>query len=197
MKLRGKEKTRQIDEFDGESKFGNTTLWPGQIYAYIYKASRPSLYDDGNVRFQWYDSLPIVLVTHVSGKYVRGINLNLCNMGLRAYVLNALWNLDQEFYKKGAMKMTEKGTAPISNNVAKIFLSDELEKKFLDHITMTCKLRNTDMIYRTYNTEKIKDIRMLEVWQYKYIPFLEYTGDLKQEILKTIWSVTGVDKVVI
>ena len=197
MKVRGKDKARQIDEYDGESLFGNKTLFPGQIYAFIYKASKPTVYDDGNIKFEYFDSLPIVLVTHIEREKVRGINLNLCNIALRTFIINALHNLDLEFYNRKNLDMYANKQAPISNNVAKVFLNKETELAFFNHIKNECKLTNVGMIYRTYNTNSIKEIRMLEVWQHKYIPFLKYTGDLKQEILNLIYKVTGIDKLVL
>ncbi len=197
MKVRGKDKARQIDEYDGESLFGNRTLYPGQIYAFIYRAEKPSVYDDGTIKFEYYDSLPIVLVTHVEREQVRGINLNLCNTALRAVVINTLHNLDMEFYTRKNLDMYASKQAPISNNVAKVFLNKETELAFFNHIKKECNLKNVGMIYRTYNSKSIHEIRMLEVWQHKYIPFLNYTGDLKQEILKLIYKVTGIDRLVL
>ena len=49
MKLWGKKKARQIDEYDGESLFNKKTLYPGQIYAFMYDASKPTVYDDGKI----------------------------------------------------------------------------------------------------------------------------------------------------
>ena len=74
------------------------------------------------------------LITHVENKIVRGINLNLCDYGLRAYILNALHNLDLEFYERKNMEMAENKQAPISNNVAKTFLNKQTEQAFYEYI---------------------------------------------------------------
>lgn len=140
MKLWGKEKARQIDEYDGESLFGNTTLYPGNIYVFLYKADKPTLYDDGRIRFEYYDNMPIVLVTHVEKGVIRGVNLNLCNKALRALVLNTLHNLDLEFFDKGGMRMAGKGHAPISKNVTVTFLNPEKEKAFYEAIRIQAGL---------------------------------------------------------
>ena len=147
--------------------------------------------------FKFTDRLPIVLVTHVEGKRFRGINLNLCNYALRTFILNTLFNLDMEFYKRGNLEMANKGRAPISNNAAKVFLNEATEKQFFDYIIQNCKLQNTDILYRWYSVDNIKEIRMIEVWQYKYIPFLKYDGEIKQDVLNTIYQAVGIDKVVI
>lgn len=193
MKLYGKEKARDIDEYDGESLFKGTTLYPGQIYAFIYKADKPTVYNDGKIKFEYYDSLPIVLITHVENKIVRGINLNLCDYGLRAYILNALHNLDLEFYKRKNMDMAENKQAPISNNVARTFLNKQTEQAFYEYIKNSCKIKNTGFIYRTYSIDKIKNVRMIEVWQHKYIPFLTYTGEMKHDILNTVHKIMNVN----
>lgn len=140
MKLYGKEKARQIDEYDGESLFSNTTLYPGHIYAFIYKAKNPSIYDDGQIKFTYSDTLPIVLVTHAEPTYIRGINLNLCSYPMRAYVLNTLHNLDLQFYRRGNLDIATKNKAPISENVMKTFMTLEKEKAFFDFIKDNCKL---------------------------------------------------------
>ena len=140
MRLRGKEKARQLDEFDGETLFGANTLYPSQIYAFIYEAKNLSTYRFNGKEFKFTDRLPIVLVTHVEGRRFRGINLNLCNYALRTFILNTLFNLDMEFYKRGNLEMANKGRAPISNNAAKVFLNEATEKKFFDYIIQNCKL---------------------------------------------------------
>ena len=197
MRLRGKEKARQLDEFDGETLFGANTLYPSQIYAFIYEAKNLSTYRFNGKEFKFTDRLPIVLVTHVEGRRFRGINLNLCNYALRTFILNTLFNLDREFYKRGNLEMANKGRAPISNNAAKVFLNEATEKKFFDYIIQNCKLQNTDILYRWYSVDHIKEIRMIEVWQYKYIPFLKYDKEIKQDVLNTIYQAVGIDKVVI
>ena len=60
MRLRGKEKARQLDEFDGETLFGANTLYPSQIYAFIYEAKNPSTYRFNGKEFKFTDRLPIV-----------------------------------------------------------------------------------------------------------------------------------------
>jgi hypothetical protein len=193
LKLKGKAKARQIDEYDGETLFGNTTLIPGNIYIFLYKAENPTLYDDGKIKFMFYDSMPIVLVTHTQNKVIRGINLNLCNPALRAGVINTLHNLDLQFYNRGGMLMAGKQQAPISQSVSKTFLDPQKEKMFIDAIAQEYKLKNTNVLIRNYNIDRIQQIRMVENWQHKYIPFLTYTGEVKQDVLQLIWKVCGMD----
>ena len=189
--LRSQAKLTDIDEYDGESNFGNTTLYPGCIYIFQYMAKTPSIYDDGKQKFTWFDSLPIVLVTEIKNNIVSGINLNLCNMAIKTQVINTLMNLDINFYKDGAERMAYSGKRPYSEYVASVFMNQDKKKAFYEYITRTCQLAYTGFIYRTYSISNIRNPRMLEIWQYKYIPFLRYNGELKNEILTRIWNISG------
>ena len=88
----GDEKSMGLDEYDSE-RYTNKTLFPGHIYNFIYKADRPTIYNDGKMKFEYYDSYPLVLITHIDQNMVRGINLNLCNFALRTHILNSLLKL--------------------------------------------------------------------------------------------------------
>lgn len=193
--LRGQEKVKGLDQYDGESLFGSETLYPGQIYGFMYKAETPSVYTLGNKEFKFYDKLPLVLITHVRGNMIRGINLNLCSPALKTFIINALMNLDLEFYNKECEIMVHNKKAPISNKVATVFLNTKTEREFIQYIAKTCNLKNTDILYRQYQIDTIKDIRMIEVWQYKYIPFLTYNGELKKDVLEAIYMATGTSNV--
>ena len=193
-KMYGPKKARQVDEYDGEGLFDGTTLLPGQIYIFLYEAKEPVVYERGNEKLTFYDSTPILLVTHVGKGVVSGINLNLCNRAVRAYTINALHNLDLEFYNRKHLVDANSGRAPFSQNVARVFTNRETESAFLKHIVTECKLVQPDVLYRTYNIGRIQQIRMLEVWHHIHIPFLAYHGELKKEILAAIYHLTYQDR---
>ena len=56
-------------------------------------------------------------------------------------------------------------------------------------------LKNEGFIFRTYNINKIKDIRFIEPWQWQYIPFLKYKQSVKESILTMIQNITGINKI--
>lgn len=191
--LRGWQKIYEIDGYDGESAMGDTVIFPGTVYAFQYQAKQPSVYESGNVKFEWYDSFPIVLVTeNINDTLISGINLNLCSPPVRAQIINLLYNIDENFYiKSGAEKMAINGKKPLSEEVMKTFMNPASKKEFLDMVVKTCNLKYAGFISRYYNIQNIKNPRLIETWQYKYLPFLRYTGDLKDEVLKLIWSISG------
>lgn len=93
---RGKEKAMGLDEYDSESN-SKLTLIPGHIYMFKYVTDTTTKYNDGRVKFEYYDTLPLVLCTGNNKNIIQGINLNLCNYDLRTLILNDIYNLDPNF----------------------------------------------------------------------------------------------------
>lgn len=191
---RGKEKAMGLDEYDSESN-SNLTLIPGHIYAFKYITNNPTKYDDGKLKFEYFDSLPIVLCTSNNKNIIQGINLNLCNYGLRTLILNDVYNIDPEFFNHNASIQAHQGLTPISKNISMFFANKDNISKFLNYIKLKYKLSNTSLIFRTYNVNKIKDIRFIEPWQWQYIPFINYKQSVKESILQLIQHITGIDKI--
>ena len=51
-----------LDEYDSESN-SKLTLIPGHIYMFKYVTDTTTKYNDGRVKFEYYDTLPLVLCT--------------------------------------------------------------------------------------------------------------------------------------
>ena len=63
------------------------------------------------------------------------------------------------------------------------FSKKENQDKFLNYIKVKYKLSNTALIFRTYNINKIQQIRFIEPWQWQYIPFINYKQSVKESAL--------------
>lgn len=63
------------------------------------------------------------------------------------------------------------------------FSKKENQDKFLNYIKVKYKLSNTALIFRTYNINKIQQIRFIEPWQWQYIPFINYKQSVKESVL--------------
>lgn len=194
LNKQGKEKAMGIDEYDSESN-SKFTLIPGHIYAFKYMTTYATKYDDGKIKFEYSDRLPIVLCTGNNKDIIQGINLNLCNYGLRALILNDIYNLDPQFFNHDASVQAHNGMVPISKNISMFFSKKENQDKFLNYIKVKYKLSNTALIFRTYNINKIQQIRFIEPWQWQYIPFINYKQSVKESVLQVIQHITGIDKI--
>lgn len=191
---RGKEKAMGLDEYDSESN-SKLTLIPGHIYMFKYVTDTTTKYNDGRVKFEYYDTLPLVLCTGNNKNIIQGINLNLCNYDLRTLILNDIYNLDPNFFNSNASIQAHQGQLPISQNISKFFLHEGGQTKLLNYIKKKYNLKNEGFIFRTYSISKIKDIRFIEPWQWQYIPFLKYKQSVKESILTMIQNITGINKI--
>ena len=75
------------------------------------------------------------------------------------------------------------------------FSKNDNQTKFLNYLKVKYKLQNTALIFRTYNIKRIKQIRFIEPWQWKYIPFVNYKQSVKESVLQIIQHITGIDKI--
>lgn len=194
-KLRGKQKAMGLDEYDSESN-SKLTLIPGHIYMFKYIAKNTTKYDDGRLKFEYYDTLPMILCTGNNDNIISGINLNLCNYSLRTLILNDIYNLDPQFFNSDASKQAHQGKLPISKSITSLFVGGkDGQTKLLNLIKTKYNIKNTGFIFRTYNINNIKDIRFIEPWQWKYVPFMNYKQSIKESILQAIQHITGIDKI--
>lgn len=186
--LQGDEKPRPLFEKETESLMPAAFV-PGNIYAFIYKAEDENKLkvktDDGNV-MSFTDKLPVFLCLSFQGKNVCGINLNLCPFTVRTCILNEIQNIDPNFFDKGQKEQISVGHSPISENVIKTFSDSGMKDKFLNYISVKYKLSKSSIAYRSYSITKVKQLRMIENWQWKYIPFLNYKSSIKEQQLKAI-----------
>lgn len=194
LNKRGKWKAMGLDEYDSESN-SKLTLIPGHIYMFKYITDTTTKYNDGHIKFEYYDTLPLVLCTGNNKNIISGINLNLCSYELRTLILNDVYNLDPDFFNTKASEQAHHGQLPISQNISKFFMNDDGQTKLLNYIKKKYNLQNTGFIFRTYNIKKIKDIRFIEPWQWQYIPFLKYKQSVKESILNMIQNITGISKI--
>lgn len=194
LNKRGKWKAMGLDEYDSESN-SKLTLIPGHIYMFKYITDTTTKYNDGHIKFEYYDTLPLVLCTGNNKNIISGINLNLCSYELRTLILNDVYNLDPDFFNTKASEQAHHGQLPISQNISKFFMNDDGQTKLLNYIKKKYNLQNTGFIFRTYSIKKIKDIRFIEPWQWQYIPFLKYKQSVKESILNMIQNITGISKI--
>lgn len=190
----GSDKLSCVDEYDSETKTLKQVL-PGSIYMFKYKAEQSNVYNINGTKFEYYDNLPIILCMKDNGKTIQGINLNLCNFALRTLLLNDIYKLDPDYFNKTAeIQSAIRHNFPISKNITMFFSNDNILSKFYDRLKTTYKLSNSYFIIRNYKKSNITNIRFIEPWQWKYVPFLEY-NNIKDNILKTIQNVTNIDKI--
>ena len=137
--LWGKEKAMGLDEYNSEQNT-KLTLIPGHIYSFRYLFTSTTKYDDGLIKFEFADNLPIVLCTQYTNNTISGINLNLCNYALRTLILNEVYNLDPNFFEQNASEQAHRGLLPISRNIYNFFKLKDNQTIFLNMLIKKFKL---------------------------------------------------------
>ena len=192
---KGEEKCKDLDEFDSESNMPGVLI-PGNIYIFTYNAHSPVIYEvAGENPIEFYDSVPLVLITSNTKTAVRGINLNLCNYGLKTLILNIFYNLDPSFFEGDAQKLATKKQAVLSQKILTFLAKGNAEATLNAYLKKMYNINSYDMIFRNYNVSNIKKIRMIEPWQWKILPNLDYAGNIKKEVLDKIHKITGIAKI--
>ena len=192
---KGEEKCKDLDEFDSESNMPGVLI-PGNIYIFTYNAQSPVIYEvAGEKPIEFYDSVPLVLITSNTKTTVRGINLNLCNYGLKTLILNIFYNLDPPFFEGDAQKLATKKQAVLSQKILTFLAKGNAEATLNAYLKKMYNINSYDIIFRNYNVSNIKKIRMIEPWQWKILPNLDYAGNIKKEVLDKIHKITGIAKI--
>ena len=181
------------DSYDSEELMGGK-IYEGNIYIFEYTAKNPTYYKFGGQSVPFYDSMPILLVTKQHGCVLRGINLNFFNKALKSLVLDLVQELDVDFYQRqGAQKIVANKGVPVSKNVLKFFSDHAHEDKIIQYLK-NYKDCDYGLIFRNYSILHIKNVRLIEPWQWIDLPFLDYEGTLKKDILSAIWKLSGISE---
>ena len=192
---KGEEKCNDLDEFDSESNMPGVLI-PGNSYIFTYNAQSPVVYEvPGEKPIEFYDSVPLVLITSNTKTSVRGINLNLCNYGLKTLILNIFYNLDPNFFEGNAQSLAAKKQTVLSQKILAFLAKGNAEATLNAYLKRMYNINSYDIIFRNYNVSNIKKIRMIEPWQWKTLPNLDYAGNIKKEVLDKIHKITGISKI--
>lgn len=193
-KLRANEKLGNIGEYDSETLFGGK-LFRGNVYIFEYDANTPTVYEYKGKQAKYTDNLPIILMTGEGRNIIRGINLNFCNKALKAIILNLIYNIDTKFYTETAEKLAVNKSMAISKQVYTFLNTNDVEKQIIAYLQQKFPETDFSMLFRNYSVNRIKQIRLVEPWQWKYLPFLTYAGSLKSDTLTAIQKISNIDKV--
>lgn len=149
-------------------------LLPGNIYIFNYKSQKDIIVEnsDGGA-MQLTDKLPCVFVFNVSGTNVKGLNLNLCRSEIKALWLNGILNANSLF--KG------KYDTELHNNTRKLVMNGDINQlmdtlfSYEIHLDPDYKKAVTQSLSaccRQYDMNNSANVRLVEPWLWKYIPFL-------------------------
>lgn len=118
--------------------------------------------------------------------------MNLCTRDLRILILNAVQNMDEDFFDHTARELTEVGKFPVSTKILRFFQKPDASQIFMNYLKSFSTKIDYSVIFREYAVSKIRNIRYVEPWQWSKIPFINYKQSLKQDTLDFIHKTTGI-----
>lgn len=192
--LRGNEKIDNLGEYDSESAFDGK-IFISNIYMFTYVAKSPTFYQYENYTIQYTDNLPLVLITGWTPTTIRGINLNLCNKDLKVLILDLFYSMDLNFFENDAERLATGKDFALSKTIYSFLIEKDSENQIKDYLCRAYDGVDYNLIFRNYAVSNIKNIRMIEPWQWKYLPALTYSGSIREDKLKAIHKLSGIDKV--
>lgn len=163
--LQGKDKLKDIEDVNQEDLLktinGGIPI-SGLIYTFLYKGE----FTQENLKFK--TKFPIILVTNFSLKFLEGVDLNLMPKNIRLIFLEAFYKMFKDEFDSMEVNLQNN-----INHLNNKFIGLIKAGKLRDIFSYIYKLTgyNISMCYRKYDITLIDNIRLIELNNWKYIPF--------------------------
>jgi hypothetical protein len=169
---KGYSKLTEIESADQESLIkslnGGYPI-PGMIYTFIYGQLDKIQTKLANKDF--IDNVPIVFCINNDTASFKGINMNMLPPEVRLDFLESFYNTFDDFFKREAEVLSQNNKLALNKRFIEYVKSGkgkEILRMFND-----INKANFNYGYRSYKIEKIKNLRMIEYNEWKYIALLE------------------------
>lgn len=170
--LKGQQKLTEINSTDQESlliKLNGGYPVPGCIYTFIYKEKdNEVIVKDGKKEKKFIDYIPIVFCTSIDKNMIKGINLNILPEMERVKFFESYYNLYKDFFKD-IEDLTENNKLALNKRY--ISLATSAKGKEIIPLLSAISGSNFNYGFRSYNVNKIKQLRMIEYTEWEYIPY--------------------------
>lgn len=187
--IRGKERSVDLDFHEMEDGLNDVSpMIPGCFYIFSYREQEVVPSSDGTL--EYHDRVPVLLCLGIGAlndgrKFVAGLNVNLLPVPQRAAVLQTLYNMDKPFYDERIDDAVTRGTYAVSDTVMKALGRDSGDA-LMDYLSRKYRVRKDTWAWRRYFLDKIDRLRLIDYWQWKYIPFLDYGEGVRGANIKDL-----------
>lgn len=197
LNLKGADKRIDIESTDQESiamKMG--VAFPGMIYTFI-NMNETNLSQLENARtgklVEFHDFTPILFCTsyNPSKKLIKGLNLNLLPKEERLKFLIAFYSHYDKFFERVEEK-TEYQKQALNKKyiIASIIGKNPMIFQRFNKIYGA----RFEFAYRSYNLPNIRNYRMIEYEEWRYIPFYDAKHTVRKIGLQQIYDLYNVNK---
>lgn len=121
-------------------------------------------------------------------KWLQGINLNYCPKELRANILDEIVNIDPDYFENRIYEEVKSGNFKWSDKIQKALQTDSYKTLYFLNKSLLDKwqIKNLSIFIRTYSIKKVKTIRFVDYWMWKYVVDLNYSKCVDGKSLKSI-----------
>lgn len=189
--VQGPKRAVDLEYWSDEKDFARfDSFIPGNFYVFLYDGEKVT---QGNQTY--HDKVPVILTLGVGEnekkmKYVYGLNFNLLPGITRAVILQEINDFDKQFFENDIYRDHSKGNHVFSEKVLKMLQADG-GVKFIKMMSEKYNINKNSFAFRRYYLERISKYRMIDMWQWKYLPFLEYREGIRGAEIKKIQSMNA------
>ena len=195
LDLRGQEKLIEIDSVDQESmimkKNGGFPI-PGMVYTFLYKGPDVEVANPPKKPKVFKDLVPIVFCMGTEKDGFSGINMNALPPGVRLQFLQSFYDTFRDFLEREADVLSQNNKLALNKRFMKFIRSGKGQEMI--KIYNTINGANFNFAYRRYNLKKVKQLRMIEYPEWKYIPFYEPKDAFRKLNYSQIYKLYGKSK---
>lgn len=167
----GKDKLIDIESTDQESLLRKQTGGlpvPGCIYIFINKSNLVQKIDPKKT---YVDLVPLVFALRTTREELFGINLNMFPMETKVEFLDSYYQLYNGFFKD-IERETESNKIAINETFLKFIMTSEKVSEIINIMNKKSS-ESFHYAYRRYKYKNIIKLRMIEYYQWQYIPFYD------------------------
>jgi hypothetical protein len=170
--LKGNDKLIEIDSTDQETvitKRNGGYPIPGFIYTFLYQGPK-AIIEIKNKSFEYIDLVPLTFCINNDLGNFSGVNLNLLPPDTRLQFLGSFYETFEGFFKN-VESLTENNKEAFNKRFISLVKSgggQTMIKMFSEK-----NKENFNFAYRKYLILKVKQLRMVEYSEWKFIPFYE------------------------
>jgi len=194
IKLTGEKKQIEIDDTDQESvlisKFGGYPI-PGIIYTFVY-GELIKIENLPKKPQEYIDLVPLTFCLNINRDGFTGINLNLLPASTRLSFMQLFYDTYKDFLKREVDVLAQNNK--LSLNKEFINLMAKNESRLILKTFSKIASENFSFAFRRYQYPKIKNFRIVEYSEWKYIPYYEPKDAFRKINLSVLYNLYNKSK---
>ena len=190
--IKGIKRAVDLEYWSDEEEFARYGGFiPGNFYIFLYDGEKVTQGKD-----TYHDKVPVMLALGVADepktlkRYVYGLNFNLLPGATRAVILQEINDYDKQFFETDVYKAHSRDRHVFSKKVLTMLQRDG-GLSFVKMISEKYKIDKNSFAFRRYYMSRIVKYRMIDMWQWKYLPFLDYKEGIRGAEIKKIQSMNA------